>query len=100
MTTEIGPTMSHPIDPRYLPAAKLIADELMATAFGRPTTVTVPTSSFGVGDCPLSKRVDGPLHSFRFELDNPVIVCHFCGEMRDAISGKVLRAGRTTEESR
>jgi hypothetical protein len=46
-------------------------------------------------ECPKSERVDGPLHSWRFEGDDPRIVCVFCGEVRDALTGEILReAGR------
>lgn len=44
-------------------------------------------------ECPSSKRVDGLLHSWKFDGDDPRIECVFCGEMRDAISGAVLRDG-------
>lgn len=40
--------------------------------------------------CPLSRRVDGPKHSWHFDGDDPRIVCAFCGEVRDALSGRVL----------
>lgn len=46
--------------------------------------------------CPLSERVDGPWHSWRFDGDDPYIACAYCGEMRDAISGLLIRPGRTT----
>lgn len=45
-------------------------------------------------DCPLSRRVDRPWHSWAFDGDDPRIICIFCDEMRDAISGEVVRAGR------
>lgn len=43
--------------------------------------------------CPRSTRVDGPFHSWKFDGDDPYIVCAFCHEMRDALSGRVIRAG-------
>jgi len=44
--------------------------------------------------CLRSRRVDGPLHSWVFDGDDPYIVCAFCGERRDALTGRVLTAGR------
>jgi hypothetical protein len=43
--------------------------------------------------CPRSKRVDGPVHSWRFDGDDPRIECVYCGQLRDAHSGQVLRRG-------
>lgn len=43
--------------------------------------------------CPLSERVDGG-HSWRFDGDDPYTECVFCGEFRDALSGRVIRPGR------
>lgn len=43
--------------------------------------------------CELSQRVDGKKHSWRFDGDNPYIVCVYCDEMRDALNGRVIRAG-------
>lgn len=40
--------------------------------------------------CPRPGRVDGDGHSWKFDGDNPIIVCHFCHETRDAISGVVF----------
>lgn len=40
-------------------------------------------------ECPLSKRPDGK-HTWRFSGDDPYIYCHFCGEMRDALTGEAL----------
>lgn len=48
-------------------------------------------------ECLLSQRVDGPKHSWRFDGDDPRIVCVYCDEMRDALSGRVLRSRRVTE---
>ena len=47
--------------------------------------------------CSLSKRVDGALHSWRFDGDDPRIVCTFCGEMRDALTGQTMRAGAVSD---
>jgi hypothetical protein len=47
-------------------------------------------------ECTLSQRVDGKKHTWRFDGDDPYIFCHWCGEMRDAITGRVIRPGRTT----
>lgn len=54
------------------------------------------TSVNPTGDdyCALSKRVDGPRHSWRFDGDDPYVECSFCGEYRDALTGRVIRAGR------
>jgi len=48
--------------------------------------------------CPAPGRVDGLNHSWGFDGDDPYIVCRFCGEMRDAIGGAVLRAAVETRE--
>lgn len=53
----------------------------------------VQTEQAGRPECPTSKRVDGLLHSWKFDGDDPRIECVFCGEMRDAVSGAVLRDG-------
>jgi hypothetical protein len=45
-------------------------------------------------ECPLSQRVDGKLHSTRFMGDDPYTECVFCGEVRDALTGAVVREGR------
>jgi len=45
--------------------------------------------------CALSRSVDGPKHSWKFDGDDPYIICHYCGEIRDAISGGVIERGRT-----
>jgi len=41
--------------------------------------------------CPKSKRVDGPKHSWKFDGDDPYIICMFCGQVRDALTGRILR---------
>jgi hypothetical protein len=43
--------------------------------------------------CPTSERVDGPRHSWRFDGDDPRIICVYCGEMRDALTGNIIRSG-------
>jgi hypothetical protein len=49
-------------------------------------------------DCPLSERVDGPLHSWRFDGDDPYVTCVYCDQMQDARTGRVIRQGRTTDD--
>jgi len=44
--------------------------------------------------CPLSERVDAPVHSWRFDGDDPYVVCVYCGEVRDAMTDRVIRGGR------
>jgi hypothetical protein len=41
--------------------------------------------------CPASRRADGPWHSWIFDGDNPYIVCAYCDEMRDALTGRQIR---------
>ncbi|TDX78703.1 hypothetical protein EDF35_1917 [Rathayibacter sp. PhB151] len=57
------------------------ADE--PTPEGRELTDTVDVCSRPI-------RVDNRKHSWRFDSDDPRILCLGCGEMRDAISGRVL----------
>lgn len=45
------------------------------------------------GVCPHPIRVDGPEHSWVFDGDDPYIVCAGCDEMRDALTGRVVRRG-------
>lgn len=45
--------------------------------------------------CELSERVDGKKHTWKFDGDDPYIVCSWCGEVRDAIQGWVITKGRT-----
>ncbi len=40
--------------------------------------------------CPESKRKDGD-HSWHFDGDDPRVICVFCGEIRDALTGDRLR---------
>lgn len=41
--------------------------------------------------CPLSERVDGKLHSWKFDGDDPYVVCVYCGQMRDALTENILK---------
>ncbi len=45
--------------------------------------------------CPLSERVDGKWHSWRYDGDDPYVICVYCDEMRDAMTGRMVRRGRT-----
>jgi hypothetical protein len=44
-------------------------------------------------ECPKSQRVDGLFHSFRWDGDDPRVICVYCGEVRDALSGCVIQEG-------
>lgn len=46
-------------------------------------------------ECPLSDRVDGMQHSWRFDGDDPYIRCVYCNELRDALTGTVITPGAT-----
>jgi hypothetical protein len=46
-------------------------------------------------ECSFSQRVDGPLHSWRFDGDDPYVTCVYCDQMQDALTGRVIRHGRT-----
>lgn len=35
-----------------------------------------------------------PLHSWQFDGDDPYVICMTCDEMRDAITGRVIRPGQ------
>lgn len=49
--------------------------------------------------CEKSERVDGKKHSWRFDGDDPYVICSYCKEIRDAISGKSLnRLTKTPNE--
>lgn len=41
--------------------------------------------------CLSSERVDGKLHSWSFDGDDPYVVCCWCGEVRDSITGGVIK---------
>jgi hypothetical protein len=45
--------------------------------------------------CPASERVDGPWHSWRFDGDDPRVICVYCGEMRDALTAVSVMNPRT-----
>lgn len=45
-------------------------------------------------ECPLSQRVDGKLHTWRWDGDDPRVVCYWCGQMQDALTGRVIKPGR------
>lgn len=45
-------------------------------------------------ECPLSQRVDGRLHSWRFDGDDPYVTCVYCDQMQDALTGRVTRPAR------
>lgn len=47
----------------------------------------------GEVECPKSKRVDGQVHSWLFDGDDPYVKCFYCGEIRDALTGRVIVAG-------
>lgn len=47
-------------------------------------------------ECPLSQRVDGQLHSWRFDGDDPYVTCVYCDRLQDALTGRVIREGRTS----
>jgi hypothetical protein len=40
-------------------------------------------------DCPKSRRSDLK-HGWRFDGDDPYVVCDFCGERRDALTGRQI----------
>lgn len=66
--------------------------------------MNVDRAPYVLTECPSSKRVDDPtLHSTRFDGDDPYTVCVYCGETRDAITGRIIRPAtkgsyRTSEE--
>jgi len=45
-------------------------------------------------ECPRSERVDGKHHSWRYDGDDPYLICHYCGEIRDALTGRVVKQGQ------
>lgn len=47
--------------------------------------------------CPKSQRVDGQGHSWVFDGDDPYVVCAYCHERRDALTGKVIGASWTVK---
>ena len=49
--------------------------------------------------CPRTKHVDGKSHGWLFWGDDPYIKCDWCGEIRDALTGRVVtyRKGEGSE---
>lgn len=59
--------------------------------------MTGPETGPGAGQdaqCALSERQDR-LHAWKFEGDDPYTVCVYCDELRDALTGQVLRKGES-----
>jgi hypothetical protein len=56
-----------------------------------PGGVTEQRAEGGADVCSRPGRVDGPWHSWKFDGDDPHIICHFCDEMRDSLTGRVIR---------
>jgi hypothetical protein len=51
------------------------------------------TEAWAVNDperCPRTKHVDGKSHGWLFWGDDPYIKCEWCGEIRDALTGRVV----------
>lgn len=47
-----------------------------------------------MGDvCPPSERVNGKKHSWKFDGDDPNVICHYCGEVRR--TGMVIVKGKS-----
>lgn len=49
--------------------------------------------------CPASRRDDGA-HAWRFDGDDPYIVCAWCAQCQDALTGRVIIPGRAQEGPR
>ena len=70
------------------------------TQAARSITVLLPrvcggnmTEAGAVNDperCPRTKHVDGKSHGWLFWGDDPYIKCDWCGEIRDALTGRVI----------
>lgn len=45
-----------------------------------------------------AEGVDGKLHSWRFDGDDPHVICHYCGEIRDTLTGRVIEKGASGAE--
>lgn len=43
--------------------------------------------------CPYPLRKDGDRHSWKFDGDDPYVVCVGCDEIRDAITDVIVRPG-------
>lgn len=41
--------------------------------------------------CKPSQRVDGKYHTWKFDGDDPYMICHWCGQRRDAISNRIIK---------
>ena len=41
--------------------------------------------------CPLTEHVDGKSHGWLFWGDDPYVKCDWCGEIRDALTGRVVK---------
>ena len=76
-------------------AMGLVSDvnALMSMEEPKPTHEATQAPDMGSAHCPRSKRVDGDRHSFAFMGDDPYIKCHWCNEIRDALSGVVIVEG-------
>jgi hypothetical protein len=70
-------------------------DPMWITLYGGVSDGSTPSAPARL-DCPLSERVDGPLHSWRFDGDDPYVICVYCDRMQDARTGRVIREGRTS----
>lgn len=44
-------------------------------------------------ECPTSQRVDGKIHTWLFDGDDPYVKCCWCGKVQDAITGLDLSEG-------
>lgn len=54
-----------------------------------------PLSEYVETTCPSSRRVDDPtLHSTRFDGDDPYTICVYCGETRDALTGRIVKQAK------
>lgn len=40
--------------------------------------------------CPKTHHIDGRSHGWRFDGDDPYVVCHWCGERRDNLTGRIV----------
>ena len=67
--------------------------ELRTLILALPKVEAVPMTEAGaVNDperCPRTKHVDGKSHGWLFWGDDPYIKCDWCGEIRDALTGRV-----------
>lgn len=44
--------------------------------------------------CPRSGHADGRSHAWQFDGDDPYILCSWCSEIRDALTGRVIQPGQ------